>query len=306
MTTDDFDRTARQWLEDGPTEMSDRALQAALDEIHVSTQRRVWWPARRMSSMNNVIRIAAGVAAVVVVVLVGVNLFGSAKGGIGAPAPTPTPSPTVVPSPSPSLGTLTVGNSLSPLQAGTYVTPDPFLSRVTLSVPAGWAGHIGGPYLAELVGASGHGNVNVSIFDKVYADPCHSDKGFLDPLPGPSAADLATALAKVPGLTSTAPVDVSLGGYAGKQLTLTAPASLTGCKVTKDGAFLVWDLPLGAINAMAPGQRDRVWILDVNGTRLVIDAPQYLDQTGQAKAEVQAILDSIKIAPVASPSPGAS
>ena len=47
MSEHDFDRTARLWLEDGPTDMPDRALQAALDEIHVTQQRRAWWPARR-------------------------------------------------------------------------------------------------------------------------------------------------------------------------------------------------------------------------------------------------------------------
>ena len=47
MTENDFDRTARAWLEDGPTVMSDRALHAALDEIHVTRQRRARWPAWR-------------------------------------------------------------------------------------------------------------------------------------------------------------------------------------------------------------------------------------------------------------------
>ena len=36
----DFDRLAQAWLPDGPTEMPDRALQAALDEVHVTPQRR--------------------------------------------------------------------------------------------------------------------------------------------------------------------------------------------------------------------------------------------------------------------------
>jgi hypothetical protein len=310
MTTNDFDRTARLWLEDGPTELSDRALQAALDEIHVSTQRRPWWPARRLSSMSNVVRLVAGVAAVVVVVLVGINLIAPSNGGIGGPAPSPTPTATPAPtptlSPSPSLGALTLASNPVALEAGTYVTPDPFGSRVMFSVPAGWSGNVGGPYLVELLGASGQGGLNFSIFENVYADPCHADKGLLDPLPGPSAADLATALAKVPGLVASAPTDINWGGYKGKQLTLAAPASFTACTLTPDGAFRVWELPLGATNDMTPGQRDRVWILDVDGTRLVIDAPEKPGQSGQAKAEVDVILNSIQIAPLKSPTPKAS
>jgi hypothetical protein len=42
---------------------------------------------------------------------------------------------------------------------------------------------------------------------------------------------------------------------------------------------------------------DRVWILDVNGQRLVIDTKESPGQTAQDKAEVQGILDSLHIAP---------
>ena len=112
-----------------------------------------------------------------------------------------------------------------PLEPGTYVTADPFLVRVTFTVPAGWEGNIGGPYVVVLDRASGQGAVAFSIFDKVYADPCHFDKGLLNPLPGPTVDDLATALASLPGLDATTPTDVTVGGYQGKQLTLTAPAS---------------------------------------------------------------------------------
>jgi len=100
----------------------------------------------------------------------------------------------------------------------------------------------------------------------------------------------------MPGLTATTPTDVSLGGYQGKQLTLTAPASFDGCTLSPDG-FRVWQLPLGANNDLTPGEADKVWILDVAGQRLVIDAPQFPDQTPETTTEVQGILDSIHLAP---------
>ena len=64
--------------------------------------------------------------------------------------------------------------------------------------------------------------------------------------------------------------------------------------------------PLGATYGMAPGERDQVWILDVDGQRLVIDAPQPPSQTAAAKAEVQGVLDSIRIAPANPPTPSPS
>ena len=191
------------------------------------------------------------------------------------------------------LGGSVVGDTTSPLAPGTYVAADPFLLRVTFTVPAGWQGKIGGPYAVFLQQAAGPGAVNFQIFDKVYADPCHSDKGFLDPLPGQSVDALATALARLPGLTATTPTSVTLGDYRGTQLTLTAPPSATGCT----GGYLgIWELPLGATNDLTPGEVDKVSILDVGGQRLVIDAPQMPGQAAAITAEVQAILDSIGIA----------
>ena len=52
---------------------------------------------------------------------------------------------------------------------------------------------------------------------------------------------------------------------------------------------------MGATNDMAAGEVDRVWILDVGGQRLVIDAPVMLGQDAATTTEVQGILDSIRI-----------
>jgi hypothetical protein len=300
MTNNDFDRTARLWLEGGPTELADRALDAALDEIHVTPQRRAWWPARRLPKMTTPIRFATGAATLAVVVLVlavvGFNLL-PGNGGVGAPSSTPAPTGVVAPTSSSGLrtspGALTVtSGGPVPIQAGTYTAADPFLLKATFTVPAGWEGNIGGPYAVFLQQTQGPGAVSFSILERVYADPCHSDKGFLDPLPGPSVDDLATALAHLPGVTATTPTAVALGGYQGKQLTLTAPASSTGCT----GSYLgIWELPLGATNDLTSGEIDRVWILDVGGQRLVIDALQAPGESTATTAEVQAILDSIVI-----------
>jgi hypothetical protein len=178
------------------------------------------------------------------------------------------------------------------LDPGTYVTASPFLSRVTFSLPPGWFANMGGPYAVFLDPSMGavsadEGLVEFVIFDDVFADPCHPDQGLLDPPPGPSVDDLANALASLPGLVATTPTAVTVAGYNGKQLTLTAPT----------GTCSVWRLPLGATNRTIAGERDRIWILDINGQRLVIDAPEVPTEGAADKATVQAILDSIRIAP---------
>jgi len=218
----------------------------------------------------------------------------SAQVGPPSSAPSPTPMASPTPTPSPTALALTVGSAPITLEPGTYAIADPFLVPLTVSVPGGWNGNIGGPYHVGLESEPRQG-VSFSIFEKVYADPCHYDKGLLDPLPGPTVDDLATALASLPGVQATTPTDVTMAGHQGKQLTLTAPASFAGCTLSPDG-YLIWELPLGARNTLGPSVLDRVWILDVNGQRLVIDTQESPGQTAQDKAEVQGILDSIRFA----------
>jgi len=297
MNDDEFERIARSWLADGPASMSDRALRSALDEIHSTRQHRAMAPVRRLMSMGNTFRLAALAAAIMLATVVAGSRISPLGGGVGG---ADAPSPTTGPSTSPTPRLMTTGD-WAPLEPGTYVTGDPFLVRVTFTVPAGWEGNMGGPY-AVFLGTAGPDMLRFQIFNKVYADPCDASPVLLDPLPGPSVDDLVNALAGLPGLQITSPTDVTLGAYQGKQLTLGVPAGGGPCRV--------WELPLGATNDMLGGEQQRVLVLDIDGQRLVIDVPDSVGLTPETKAEVQAVLDSIHIEPVGgaagSPSPAPS
>ena len=107
MNENEFDRTARAWLDDGPTRMSDRAVLSALEEIHTTRQRRTWWPARRATPVMTFGRAAIAAVIVVGVGVVAVNVLprqsdGSGVGGQPTTSPSPSPSPTPSPSPSPT------------------------------------------------------------------------------------------------------------------------------------------------------------------------------------------------------------
>src|SRR6478672_7110832 len=94
----DFDRIAQSWLQDGPTEMPDRSLQAALDEVHVTSQQR-FGAARRTFNMNgNAFKLAAAaVMGVLIVVAGGIYLrTNNQSGGVGGP-PAATARPTAAP-----------------------------------------------------------------------------------------------------------------------------------------------------------------------------------------------------------------
>ena len=48
MSTDrDTTRIVRSWLEEGVTALPDRVLDAVLDQVPATSQRRSWWPAWR-------------------------------------------------------------------------------------------------------------------------------------------------------------------------------------------------------------------------------------------------------------------
>ncbi len=295
MSDIDFDRTARLWLQDGPSQLADRVLEAALDEIHVTRQRRAWWPARKVPSMNTAMKLAIAGAAVIVVAIAGLSLVPG--GGPGGPIATPMPTPTMTPTPTPaSFGS----HALGALEPGTYVLEfvQPF--RITFTVPAGWEKLVAPATIwAEPASDARLGFMTV---DNVFIDPCEPAGGLLDPPVGPTVDDLATALGSVPGLQASAPTDVTLAGFAGKRIDL----SVIGAEGPCPGADTA--LLRGTVDAPAPGVGDdhRLWILDVDGTRLVMTQVARAAATAADRTELQAIVDSIEIestTPAPSPSP---
>ncbi len=301
----DFDRIAQSWLQDGPTEMPDRSLQAALDEVHVTSQQR-FGAARRVIPMNgNTWRVAAAAVIGLLIILGGITFLGGRQGGVGGPPASPTP---VSPTPSPTPPPLALPPDEGTLLGGTYRAGDPFLVPLTFTAPVGFIGRLGGDYHAYVASTPSRPDlVDFSIFDQVYADPCHFEQGFVTPTPGPTVDDLVAALGAMPSIVATAPVDVTVDGYHGKQLTITSPKDFNGCAVSPDG-FALWQLPLGTIYTMEPDQSYRVSIIDVAGQRLVILVGEGRDLTAQERTDAKSIFDSIQIeAPASSLSPaGAS
>jgi hypothetical protein len=281
---DDFIGQLEGYLEEyeGSTPLPDDVRHAVRARLPSTQQRPLRFPA-----MNQAMRIALASAAVVAVALLGINFIrGPNVGGPGLGDPTLTAAPTPSPRPVPA--------EWRALEPGTYVAGDPFSLRVTLTLPAGWRGLIGGPYRVDLGWVDKPGGITFSIFNAVSADPCHSDQGYIDPPPGPSVDDLSTALANMPGIEVTDLADVTVDGYSGTQLTMSAPDSFAGCNLPSEG-YIIWQLPLGWTHIMTPGERDRVWILDVDGKRLVIVVREPSGYTDEQRAEAQEIFDSIQI-----------
>ena len=238
--------------------------------------------------MNTLTKGAIAAAAVLVVLIAGYSMLpGGGPGGQSSATPVVTPTPSATPEPTPQV----LGDG--PLSAGTvvaHVGPNGTIDA-TFTVPAGWRGFSGS---CALPPSDVH--VNGMCFfslDGLFSDPCHwsglPEHG--DVPVGPSVDDLATALTEQDDYEATTPIDVTLGGYSGKQLDLHMPSDVASCDY---GEFTPW---AGAIYAQGPDDLWHLRIIDVEGTRMVV-VSNYLEGASSAdQAELQAIVDSIVFTP---------
>jgi hypothetical protein len=212
---------------------------------------------------------------------------------IGEPSPTPTIQ-----------DIMELPDHFTALEPGTYfIDPDGDPStplRVVYDVPAeGWSEWSGAVKFAE---DEGHVGLSITTVTNIVRHGCR-DHSPADPPVGPSVNDLAAALADLaPFRVTSPPSDVSIYGYRGKHLELTVPdlpveeSGFTGCI---DGNLYSWISPLADAfyGHTGPGYTEEFWILDAEGTRLMIVAHRSPGSPPQDLAELRAILDSIRIEP---------
>jgi hypothetical protein len=126
--------------------------------------------------------------------------------------------------------------------------------------------------------------------DGAIAQPCDI---LLDRVDGPSAADLAAGVATAPGTELVrGPSDVTLGGRAAKHVELIV-RERRGCA---PGFFYTWrDVYGGAFwRRTPPGTMIRVWIFDVDGKLIFLEAETSTQADPELEREVEEIARSIR------------
>ncbi len=219
-------------------------------------------------------------------------------------APTPPPSASVssTPTPAPTFAydaiALTAGPN-SPRVVGTGTYPG-----YTVIVPAGWY-DVSGHHFVQKYPTVGGPVLGLSVWDvgQVFRDPCHWQGQGFDP--GPSVSALVAALVAQPMRNATRPTDVTLAGYKGQYLELSVPADLKSstwtnfddCDADAGGShdFQGWlGNGMGNRYEQVPGQVDRLWVLDVKGQRLVVDATYSPDTTPADRNQLQQLVESLR------------
>ncbi|MGH2820688.1 MAG: hypothetical protein ACRDJ5_08545 [Actinomycetota bacterium] len=115
----------------------------------------------------------------------------------------------------------------------------------------------------------------------------------LSPPVGSSAADLAAAVATAPGTELIrGPSDVTVGGHPAKHVVLAVREDI-GCD---PGFFYSWqDERGGAVwGETNEGDTIRVWVIDVEGTLLFMEAETTEQATPDLERQIQQIVESIR------------
>jgi hypothetical protein len=307
-TKRDVTRIVQSWLRTDEHESADRVLDDVLALLDATPQHRSWWPVRRSAEMYLFTKLVLAAAAVVVVAVIAINLP-RASGGAGgtgtsaAPSPTQLPSPTPLPSLSPQPSPSDPSALILPRGELAVARHPMTVSGVPLSfsVPSpGWFSTgdatSGGGYIMK--GTPGtkpagqpkpaYGWILLWSPDGVYSDPCTQKKG---PAIGPSAADLAAALKTIAGTEVVAPEKGTVGGRDAKRVLISVPKD-AAC--TAEQFHLWYDDEIGGRWASLLPTTIRVWVVDVDGTRLFFET-EVLDWADPGiDQEMQQIVDSIQ------------
>jgi len=230
-------------------------------------------------------------------------------GVAAAPTAKARSSPTAVPAPTYPANVMD-GPPFSPLQVETYfVEPVRTDMRDYYTISAeGWISWLGagklGQNTAEPVPCVGLSIINVT---NLVVDGCTNHAG-AHPRVGPTVDDMATALAELEQFELTKPpTAVTAFGFSGKYLELTVPdiafevtgddTAFTDCLNGELWSWIGAPLSFAYHGYSHPGQVEEIWLLDVDGQRLMIVAGTSPGSSEGDIAELRSILESIDIVP---------
>jgi hypothetical protein len=254
-------------------------------EVSAATSRR--WPKRA---------VVAGLAAAAA--LVAIALIAIRQDEPEGPTPATQPPTTVIvpPTTPPQPLFRASGTDLTP---GTYFVDevDGLPTRsILLTLGTGWTSDAGWS-----IGKDGQ-VMTFSHPERVFLDACHPGDGY-HPGPIDTLDGMVTALSEQGGWVDvTSPSAISIDGYSGKAFQRATPADFSNC--TTGGFypdFPSWENGSGETLGWSyypPGDTETVWVLDLDGTVVVLETRVNAGQPPEAHAELAAILESIRIASV--------
>ena len=218
--------------------------------------------------------------------VVGVCLVvgGCSGGGGNSPA---TSAPTTTSPPVATSGLFDGGNS-SAVEPGTYVV-DRLEVPIQVTVPAGWTRF-------ETFAISGPNESFMAFFDivGVSLDSCAWEQNGGPKIIGRTVDDFVTALQAQKNTVATPPEPVEISGYSGTKLAVERPpdVDVTTCD---QGARVGWKDRSGNVVPIVDEGLNAVMAFDLDGQRGVITYGSYKPLSDETRAELDAMVASLKI-----------
>jgi hypothetical protein len=297
-----------RWLAEGPTEINDRVVEAALDEIEHVNQRRVL-RVPRLLEVFTARQMAVAGAAIVAVILIGGALLLRAVGPLGNVGGNPTMTPPVS---APPTSTPTIAPS---------PTSNPFPGATSLfgvtSTAAGVAYYTDlNPAFAVQPGAGWSVDHDLATLVSIHSGPLLPNGAptysvqFLVPFKvvqpgtaGPTGVptDLVAWLESRSDLSLTTPQPVTIGGITG---TVVEGGLRAGAALNPEGIVNLICANVstcgyegGQLIAIGPGRHEKFVVLDVRGTTVVIGLVGPGANTVADRAALDAVLSGVTFAP---------
>ncbi len=210
------------------------------------------------------------------------------SGSVTTASPTPAIADTPTASASPSQGSRT--HVLADNSDGAI--------GVTVTVPAGWSGEPGGWSMESgpdgFDPPAGAGIIAFVVDEEfyVYGDPCDWQRTEPE-TPATTVGGIVGALANQASRDPSEPEEIAVGGYPGKKLTLHVPddARFKECDESTFATFAVAGEDK-ALQAQGPGEIDEIWIVDVDGSVVLLQGGYYADTPPGVVDELREILSS--------------
>ena len=265
-------------------------------------------------TLNANVKLAATIAAVMIVGVIGFNLLPTAPTGIGGPrptassaptpTPTPIPSPTPTPSPSPSFDPLSACAGVCRGELPVTVTYESraFEPALTYAIPSGWVNNIDLPRAYGLAADGGYIGLTTGPFVD-FADPDCEGRGQAPAGVGTTVAEVVAALSGDPRLLAAPAQAVTIGDRTGQILDMQIAPSWTGTCAWSDGmpgvhiTGITDDLS-GPGFRLAGTERARFIFLDVGESVVSINIGVTNGTDFEAfAAEVMPIIESMRFTP---------
>jgi hypothetical protein len=152
---------------------------------------------------------------------------------------------------------------------------------VVIDVPAGYVGRGDGYEIsAEDEDGTGFRHLDTWTVTEVATQPC-GDTEWVDP--GPGVDELAAALSALPVWQTTQPAPTTIGGHEAVFMELNVPARLPAeCQ----SELPSWRDHHGSTQGIGPGKTQRLWIVDVDGHRLMLVAGYFPGPDGPTASQI--------------------